>query len=874
MRAERGRRPACSDCMGTTNSRHAAGGYSLCVVRALAAAKQAGDGSFQRRCDELLAVFGPDMASMYMQQLDDLENEPGRPIVHNANGSIPAVVHGTDSDGFATETRSAKAAEAYADTRFALKVGAPYIDQILDGSKQIEIRSGPCAHMERITLIEVGSKLIKGRVTIRRSRHMTTSEKQQHASVLSKLGYQNPWAWELQDPEVVDPPIAVPDAVGNNIVTWVPRVRWEKWERGQAMTPCPRQAKTRNPGHSLAQKWREQLESRRLQEKLSTPRRISYSQQRGRETGRLRRKLPAVYGADGRPDAEWMSSLAMALQQWCQYKSWRACSICGRMQQQRYMAQHGRNSDRTETTAPPCGFCRSEGKLGYRSPRPAEVPKSLRKLTERCRDALRPFDIYRGQESRAPQGYFVHADMIRFAFKTHSVEQQIANLPSRKERRRARRAFRWLMQQDTSAYRDFVDLHRAFLQRRDTEATSEAAMPRTARLPVSFLETVGLECAVWPDLYWRTNMTETFARSQDVRRQHETTGAAGEQGENTDEENAQSRERHSAKASFLAKALGPLLGYSADRALVHYVYDLWLWSSIGGARNAANLGVREALASKSFSPEFWRRNHAALVDLQRQQGLPSLFITVAPFEPSFPYHVWIQDELEKHLRTRTNVPLAETLHIAHVLTQIVKGFLCGHGDGKQSSKERRGGYLLAGGPSSGCVRAWVGRLEFQDGKRLRHNHGRQQAYHGSGRVHLHCLVWLQRAASLDLPSKVRADIPKEEAEPELRCLVRDSQLDWHDSGWPLREEPSEYEKVSKLLRLRHPQDAFDQHCRAYFPDLLQSLRCHMDVQASDGRSLVLKYCCSNSLAETFMEVIFSLAINRLNILPRTRSTAA
>ena len=232
----------------------------------------------------------------------------------------------------------------------------------------------------------------------------------------------------------------------------------------------------------------------------------------------------------------------------------------------------------------------------------------------------------------------------------------MAHLPSSKEKRRGRRAFRWLMQQADSAYGQFVELHRAFL-RRQAMCAADAAMPRkVARLPVSFLETVGLECALWPDLYWCTSMTETYARSQDARRLRRTENS--EESRQSDDEGGQDAEtvqtRQSARASFLAKATGTLLGYGANRQLVQFVYDLWLWSSIGGARNSAGIGVREALSSKSFSPELWRRNHAALVDLQRQQGLPSLFITVAPYELSFPYHVWIQDELQKTLRTRTH----------------------------------------------------------------------------------------------------------------------------------------------------------------------------------------------------------------------------
>ena len=37
--------------------------------------------------------------------------------------------------------------------------------------------------------------------------------------------------------------------------------------------------------------------------------------------------------------------------------------------------------------------------------------------------------------------------------------------------------------------------------------------------------------------------------------------------------------RNSAKAAYLAKVLGPVLGYGADYDLFQFVSDLWLWSS-------------------------------------------------------------------------------------------------------------------------------------------------------------------------------------------------------------------------------------------------------------------------------------------------------
>ena len=39
-----------------------------------------------------------------------------------------------------------------------------------------------------------------------------------------------------------------------------------------------------------------------------------------------------------------------------------------------------------------------------------------------------------------------------------------------------------------------------------------------------------------------------------------------------------------------------------------------------------------------------------------------------------PFHKWVEDEAAKLLRARLQLPVAETLHIAHVLAQTVVGF--------------------------------------------------------------------------------------------------------------------------------------------------------------------------------------------------------
>ena len=43
--------------------------------------------------------------------------------------------------------------------------------------------------------------------------------------------------------------------------------------------------------------------------------------------------------------------------------------------------------------------------------------------------------------------------------------------------------------------------------------------------------------------------------------------------------------RNSAKAFFLAKTLGPVADYGGEYELLQYIYDLWLWSSLGAKKS-------------------------------------------------------------------------------------------------------------------------------------------------------------------------------------------------------------------------------------------------------------------------------------------------
>ena len=78
--------------------------------------------------------------------------------------------------------------------------------------------------------------------------------------------------------------------------------------------------------------------------------------------------------------------------------------------------------------------------------------------------------------------------------------------------------------------------------------------------------------------------------------------------------------RNSAKAAYLAKVLGPVLGYGADYDLFQFVYDLWLWSTLGAKKNTVDAPLRLAMAGYSFSPEYWQTRHAALIDVVNLGG--------------------------------------------------------------------------------------------------------------------------------------------------------------------------------------------------------------------------------------------------------------
>ena len=169
----------------------------------------------------------------------------------------------------------------------------------------------------------------------------------------------------------------------------------------------------------------------------------------------------------------------------------------------------------------------------------------------------------------------------------------------------------------------------------------------------------GIKCALWPDLYPLTSWCETVLDDR--------------------------ISRLSTKVSFWNKRCSEIADYSMNHELLHFNYDLWLWQTVSGAiasERKLNCSPNRSLETKSFSSEFWKWQHRYLLDAVRQFGNPSLFLTISPYEWSFPFPEWLDELRDSTGSSPTTLSGLETMHIVHVLEQGIRGYLTGSKDGR------------------------------------------------------------------------------------------------------------------------------------------------------------------------------------------------
>ena len=127
------------------------------------------------------------------------------------------------------------------------------------------------------------------------------------------------------------------------------------------------------------------------------------------------------------------------------------------------------------------------------------------------------------------------------------------------------------------------------------------------------------------------------------------------------------------------------------------------------------------------------------------------------------------------------------------------------------------------------------RIEFQDGTRK----DPTQDYHGSGRPHLHGVLWTDDLQAMHLEDKISATLENLQDTPEMRAYVEAGQPGRNDTPLPIREKPSTWNAESKMYEFQHTAEDKRRGIRAFFIILMEAMKgCHQDLPCS---SFVLNF---------------------------------
>lgn len=132
----------------------------------------------------------------------------------------------------------ASAATAFGTTRRILKVRPEWLRLIAAGSKTVEIRGARCPHEEWVSLASTGQQEVICRVRLGRSHPLTEEERRSNAHAVEATGYVTPWAWPIEEMELLPAPVKIPPSVAHGPVQWITRKRWEAFDQ-QTATSIP-----------------------------------------------------------------------------------------------------------------------------------------------------------------------------------------------------------------------------------------------------------------------------------------------------------------------------------------------------------------------------------------------------------------------------------------------------------------------------------------------------------------------------------------------------------------------------------------------------------------------------------------------------------
>ena len=196
-----------------------------------------------------------------------------------------------------------------------------------------------------------------------------------------------------------------------------------------------------------------------------------------------------------------------------------------------------------------------------------------------------------------------------------------------------------------------------------------------------------------------------------------------------------------------------------------------------------------ALEAKTFSHQYWTNQHRYLIDAVQQFGFPSMFMTISPFEWTFPFPSWLERLRNETGKGPTELAIPETIHIAHVLEQYIQGYLCG------SNTNRWKNHLFA-----------------------------KKSYFSANNVtNYFYRIWLEDMNDVDV-TKLSATIPWGNVEEAF--LVYDLQKS-RASCLPLRQGPNRVLRDNNETYLAFHHTRTDKGCnlRAFVPAVTGSLQC-------------------------------------------------
>lgn len=172
-----------------------------------------------------------------------------------------------------------------------------------------------------------------------------------------------------------------------------------------------------------------------------------------------------------------------------------------------------------------------------------------------------------------------------------------------------------------------------------------------------------------------------------------------------------------------------MVDYSFSFDVMQYNYDRWLFKPITGTVNSCKAGgcsPNQSLVNTVFSRTFWQHQHLCLIDAVRQFGFPWFFVTISRYGWAFPFPPFIEHVRDHYAKDVTDLPMLETIHIAHILEQIARGYLTG---GSNNCWKTHIGNSQQ--PSQTNILTYFYRFEFQQ----------------RGTLHLHMLVWVDISAT-------------------------------------------------------------------------------------------------------------------------------